>query len=133
MDDASFEAELEAGARLIRQLAEGLPTVVDMLQEHENDNDEILPTIFLSQVADWYVEAWRSRQSDPNAFAEAERFTARLAASYPEVGPAEQNMIAVGFLEAFPNPGAPDRDCVDSLPGVLRDKREKMDNPRSET
>ncbi|QUH05013.1 hypothetical protein HUO13_33315 [Saccharopolyspora erythraea] len=133
MDDASFEEELEAGARLVRQLAQGLPTVGDLLQEHEDDNDEILPTIFLSQVADWYVEAWRSRQTELNAFEEAERFTARLAASYPQVGAAEQNMIAVGFLEALPNPGAAERACVDSLPDVLREEREKMDTPRSDT
>ncbi|MBB5159539.1 hypothetical protein [Saccharopolyspora phatthalungensis] len=52
-------------------------------REHEDDNDEILPTIFLGQVADWYVEGWRRRQTEPNAFEEAERFAARLAACYP--------------------------------------------------
>ncbi|MGI8311836.1 hypothetical protein [Saccharopolyspora hattusasensis] len=131
MDDASFEEELEAGADLVRRLAEGLPTVVDMLREHEDDNDEILPTIFLGQVADWYVEAWRSRPAEPNAFKEAERFTVRLAACYPKVSPAEQNMIVVGFLESLPNPGAPDRACIDSLPDVLRGEREKMDSPNN--
>jgi hypothetical protein len=128
MDDDTFEEGLEAGAHLVRELAQRLPAVADLLREHEEDFDEILPTIFLNRVADWYVEAWQERETAPHVFEQAQRFAARLAARYPEASPAEENIIAVGFLEALPNPGAPGRDCVEDLPAPLRDERKKMDS-----
>ncbi|MER5392559.1 hypothetical protein [Saccharopolyspora sp. NPDC002686] len=129
MLDPSFEESVNAGSDLVRELAQGLPAVLDLLREHEDDFDEVLPTIFLSEVAQWYAEAWLARETDPDTFEEANRFVARMAARYPEVSPSERNMLAVGFLEALPNPAEPGRGCLDALPDILREEREAMDSP----
>ncbi|PKW16872.1 hypothetical protein [Saccharopolyspora spinosa] len=131
MLDPSFEQSVGAGSDLVRELAQGLPTVLELLREHEDDFDEVLPTVFLSEIAQWYAETWLARETDPGTFDEASRFATRVAVRYPEVSPSERNMFAVGFLEALPNPGEAGRGCLEALPDILRVEREAMDSPNN--
>jgi hypothetical protein len=128
VDDETYEALLESGARLIREFADGLPAVQEILRDHEEDNDEILPTVFLGRISDWYTATWRRREEAPAEFDEAAAFTHRVAARYPQLSTDEQDMIATGFLEGLPYPSNPGRGCIDALPSVLRDERLEMES-----
>jgi hypothetical protein len=126
-----FEDALAAGDRLARELCQGLPKATNLLREHEEDHDEILATLFLNDVGDWYTEAWLARDTDPASFHEVQQLVARIAERYTEANDTEQTMIVTGFVEALPNAGEHGRGVIAELPNVLRQERERMDSPRS--
>ena len=126
-----FEEALAVGDRLARQLCHGLPKATDLLREHEDDHGEILATLFLNDVGDWYTEAWLARDTDPGSFHEVQQLVARIAERYPEANDTEQTMIVTGFVEALPNAGEHGRGVIAELPNVLRQERERMDSPWS--
>lgn len=126
-----FEEALAVGDRLARELCRGLPKAIDRFRKHEEHHDEILGTLFLNDVGDWYTEAWLARDTDPGSFAEVHQLVIRVAERYPEANDTERTMIVTGFLEALPNAGEPGRDVVTELPHLLQQERERMDSPRS--
>lgn len=129
-EDEHFEADLEVGVQLLRELCQGFPHVNSLLREHEDDYDQVLGTVLLNEIGNWYVDSWLARDTHPEKFEEAQQFVARMAARFPHITDDEQNMLATGFLEALPNPGEPHRDAVEQLPEPLRKERADMDNPR---
>lgn len=130
-NDEDFEETLAVGDRLARELCQGLPRATDLLREHENDHDEILATLFLNDVGDWYTEAWLARDTDPDNFAEVQQLVTRIVTRYAEATETEQTMIVTGLLEALPNPGDRGRGVVAELPTLLQQERDRMDSPRS--
>lgn len=130
-NDEDFEETLAIGDRLARELCEGLTRATDLLREHEDDHDEILATLFLNQVGDWFTEAWLTRDTHPDNFGEVQQLVARMANRYPDANDTEQTMIVTGFVEALPNPTEKGRGVVAELPSPLQEERERMDSPRS--
>lgn len=130
-NDEDFDEVLVVGDRLARELCHGLPKATDLLREHEEDHDEILATLFLNDVGDWYTEAWLARDTDPGSFHEVQQLVARIAERYPEANDTEQTMIVTGFVEALPNAGEHGRGVITELPKVLQQERERMDSPRA--
>lgn len=126
-----FEEALAVGDRLARELCRGLPKAIDRFRKHEEYHDEILGTLFLNDVGDWYTEAWLARDTDPASFGEVQQLVTRIAERYPEANDTEQTMIVTGFLEALPNAGEQGRGVIAELPNLLQQERERMDSPRS--
>lgn len=131
MVDGPFEAEKEEtrlGSVLVDKLAKVSPTVEAMLQEHQEDYGETLATLFLGDLAQWYVEAWLNRHSDRTAFLEAQRVVDELSRRFVDGPEPVQNTIGVGFLEMLPYRGQEGRDCVAELPEPLRAELARMES-----
>lgn len=132
MDNEDCADELAVGDRLARELCHGLPDAMELLREHEEDqDDEILATLFLDAVADCYTEAWLAREADPDAFADVHQLIVRIDTRFAAGSEIEQAMIVTGFLEGLPNAGDWGRGVVVTLPPRLRQERARMDAPRS--
>ncbi len=128
MVEIPYEEHQAAGAELAIGLARESQTVAALLREHWEDNEEMLPTIFLGDLARWYVEAWKQRGEEPRAYKEAATVTDRLGSRFKNGDPPLQNTIAVGFVEVLPYPGEDGRGSVEDLPEPLRVERVRMEN-----
>ena len=109
--------EVEA---LLRRVS---PDVAALVDEHIEDNDEVLPTLLLADAARWYVEVVTSGLG----LDAAHRLLDELEASYREAGANLRNTIATGFLETLPDPDEKGRGSVDLLPSSLREKLDRME------
>ena len=67
MAEIPYEEHQAAGAELARDLARESPTVAALLRQHLEDNEEMLPTLFLGDMARWYVAAWKHRDEERRA------------------------------------------------------------------
>ncbi|MGH3979215.1 MAG: hypothetical protein ACRDRZ_09480 [Pseudonocardiaceae bacterium] len=104
-----------------------------LLREHREDNEEMLPTVFLGDLARWYVEAWTHRDEERRSYEEATRAIARLGSRFMNGDLPLQNTIAVGFVEVLPYPGEDGRGSVEDLPEPLRAERARMESWTSGT
>jgi hypothetical protein len=77
-----------------RKLAELNPEVRDILAEHVEDNDELLPHVFLADVTRYVL-------ADGKARPEIVRF---LEKSFANNGPEVEDLIAVSFVEYLVDP-----------------------------
>lgn len=114
------------GTVLARLLADHSPSVAFLLRGHLEDNDEILPTLFLGEVEKWFELACQNRISDPDDFADAIAVTQVLGDVFLSGDDAVRNLIAVGFVEMLLDLTRKDRDCIDELPDSLRSELERM-------
>ncbi|MDP8927779.1 MAG: hypothetical protein M3O70_04160 [Actinomycetota bacterium] len=128
MVEVPYEEHQAAGAELATDLARESPTVAALLREHWKDNEEMLPTVFLGDLARWYVEAWTHRDEERRAYEEAIRVVDRLGSHFENGDPPLQNTIAVGFVEVLPYPGEDGRGSVEGLPEPLRAERARMES-----
>lgn len=126
--DIPYEEHQAAGAELAGDLARESRTVAALLREHWEDNGEMLPTLFLGDLARWYVEAWMNRDDEPQAYEEATRVLRLLGDRFKNGDQTLQNTIAVGFVEMLPYPGEDGRGCVADLPEPLRAERVRMES-----
>lgn len=114
------------GTVLVQRLADHSPFVASLLQGHLEDNDEILPTLFLGEVGKWFEKAYQKRISAPGDFAETIAVVQILEDAFSRGDDAMKNLIAVGFVEMLLNLAREDRDCIDELPDSLRSELERM-------
>ncbi len=128
MVEIPYEEHQAAGAALAIDLARESPTVAALLREHWEDNEEMLPTAFLGDLARWYVEAWTHRGEEPRAYEETITVIDRLGSRFKNGDPPLQNTIAVGFVEVLPHPSEDGRGSVEDLPEPLRAERAKMES-----
>lgn len=128
VDDDEFDETLTVGRSLAAQLADASSRVAELLREHIEDNDEVLPTIFLGDVAKWFVEACAARAGQQVDIDEARRVVSILERDFVGASETVTNMIAVGFVEMLPVPNAAGSECVNELPRPLQDEYIRMQN-----
>lgn len=128
MADIRYEAHQAQGAQLAEDLARESPAAAALLREHREDNAGVLPTLFLGDLARWFLEACRNRDEDRPRYEEAHAVVTLLGRRFANGEEPLRNMIAVGFVEMFPYPGEPERGCVDLLPEPLREERARMES-----
>ncbi len=128
MSDIRYEVHQAQGAQLAEDLARESPAAAALLREHREDNAGVLPTLFLGDLARWFLEACRNRDEDRPRYDEARAVVNLLGWRFANGEEPLRNMIAVGFVEMLPYPGEPERDCVALLPEPLRTERARMES-----
>lgn len=90
---------------LVIDLVDRVPELAEPFQEHVRDNDELLPYLFLSDVARWVAARFLGgTDSDLELVSETLDF---LEEKY-EQGPQDvKELIAVGLVESLPSTGEP--------------------------
>lgn len=100
----------------VRQFVAGSPALKPLLQQHSADYLEILPHVFLSELANWALTAWQV----PERRAVVEEVLRRLEAEFAEGAPRIKEFIATGFLESLPPPGTSGQEISRQLGPQLR-------------
>jgi hypothetical protein len=113
---------------LIRKLAQTSDGLSELVDEHVADNDEILSTLVLSDIARWYSESYTEQRSDPARYADAQAVVDRLGEAYEESEGDLWNTIAVGLIEALIPGDNSLPDFFDRLPESLRQEMIEMIN-----
>ena len=80
-------------AEFCEGLAEQFPDVADILAAHISDNDELLPHLFIADVARYVLADGRERKS----------IVEHLDNSFLSQGVEVENLIAVSFVEHLEN------------------------------
>lgn len=89
---------------LARQLVDEFPELSPVMVEHLRDQEgELLPYLFLADVARWAQAEYSSKTSLVG------RLVDWLDAEFASADPAEKDLIGLGFVEVIPFPpeGAP--------------------------
>ena len=92
-----------------QELVSSFPELGPMLDEHKADFDEILPTLFMADVARWaaaHVADQRGRVSELTDWLES-----HYVADTDEVN----NLIGVGFVESLPRHDEPGAEVLGLL------------------
>ena len=77
-----------------RKLAENVPEVGDIFAEHMEDNDELLPHVFLADVTRYVLDDGKARTA----------IVKFLDESFAKYGPDVEELIAVSFVEYLVDP-----------------------------
>lgn len=99
-------------------------TIVD---DHIEQFDEVLSTVLLDEVGEWYRTSVHHGAEDA---ADAIRAVNALARLLAEGGDSMRTVIVTGLLEAMPRAGDEDRAVVEELPSLLRDELRFMEEWR---
>ncbi|WP_018335583.1 hypothetical protein [Actinomycetospora chiangmaiensis] len=112
-----------------RQVADALSatstTARTIVDDHIEQFDEVLSTVLLDEVGEWYRT---SVHHGAEGAADAARAVGALADLFTAGGDSMRTVIATGFLEALPRREDPEREVVDQLPEPLRDELRRMEN-----
>jgi hypothetical protein len=130
MDMDEVRQRQRLAADLIIKLARTSDGLSELVDEHVADNDEILSTLVLSDVARWYSESYAEQRSDPTRYADAQAVVDRLGEAYEESEGDLRNTIAVGLVEALIPGDSSLPDFFDQLPEPLRQEMVEMINWR---
>ena len=130
MDMEEVRQRQRPAVDLIRKLAQTSPGLSGLVDEHVADNDEILSTLVLSDVARWYSASYAEQGSDPARYTDAQEVVDRLGEAYEESEGDLRNTIAVGLVEAWIPGDKSLPDFYDRLPEPLRREIVKMINWR---
>src|SRR5262244_661104 len=95
--------------RFVEVLTEMFPSLKSILATHLEDNfGEILPHVFMADVARWAIELFmtteRKNLTADEQRSELARLLAFLEDAYAKDGPEIEEMISVSFLEHLPRP-----------------------------
>jgi hypothetical protein len=93
--------------RLVDDLAALSPGLTAALVEHRADNEEILPHLFFGDVARYAVRLHQEVGISATAAPELAAILVLLEDRFAHGSAAEENLIAVSFLENLPDPGEP--------------------------
>ncbi|HEY2220963.1 DUF7674 family protein [Actinomycetospora sp.] len=99
----------------------------EMVREHVEDYDEVLSTVLLDLVGEWFRTAVHAGTPDAK---DALSAAAALADLYSRGDDGVETVIATGFLEAMPHPSEPGREVIDRLPALLREQLRRMEEWR---
>jgi hypothetical protein len=106
--------------RLARAAADAAPQAAELLAQHLEQHQELLPILYLDGLGVWFLAAWRSRATNPDRFAQAVDVAAVLDSAFT-ADPSLRNAIAVGFLEMFTFlPESEQTSAASTLPPALR-------------
>jgi hypothetical protein len=118
----------EASARAVADaLSASSHRAEAMVREHVEDYDEVLSTVLLDLVGEWFRTAVHAQTADAG---DALLAADALAELYSRGAEGLENVIATGFLEAMPHPHEADREVVDRLPPILRGQLRRMEDWR---
>lgn len=126
MTDAEDDPPVE-GLWVVDPIAATSEALAREVERHQEICGELLPTLLLDQLAEWYVEA---RTSESGRAADADHLLDVLAEIWATGDDAARTAIATGFLEALPGPGQEGRETVEQLPTVLREQLRRMEDWR---
>jgi hypothetical protein len=117
-----------------RQVADTLSatstTARTIVDEHIQQFDEVLSTVLLDEVGEWYRT---SVHDGAEGAADAARAVSALADLFAAGGDSMRTAIATGLLEAMPGPNEEDRAVVEELPPPLRNELRAMEEWRPDT
>ena len=101
-------------------LVDANPWLMPILQEHLDDNDGVLPHLFLGDVERW-AEAEVTSRGDSE---ELQSVLAFLENQFAKGHPHVQELIAVSFIELLPDEGETANELVGHLGPRMRRWRE---------
>ncbi|MDD7942045.1 hypothetical protein PHK61_26875 [Actinomycetospora lutea] len=102
---------------LARVLVDAGPDTAELVREHGDQFDEVLPTVLLADLARWYVAASLGPVAGSRAV--ADRVVVALAQEFRDGDDVARAVIATGFLAALPAPGELGHEVVARLPRRL--------------
>lgn len=125
--DDEFPVDVDSARRVARALRVSSSAAGRLVDEHEAEHGEVLPTLLLDLIATWFRTAVSAPTDDAHAALAA---TTTLADLWLAGGEGMETVIATGFLEALPHEDEADRWVVDRLPPLLREELRKMEDWR---
>lgn len=125
MEEDLPEVDQVEATKVARAVAASSPTAAAIVREHVNDNDEVLPTVLLADVARWFRR--QAHDSSDDVRRDLDRGLQAIAHLYDVGDESMQTIVATGFLEAMPHPDEAGREVVDLLPPSLREELRAME------
>jgi hypothetical protein len=124
------EPDRRTGKILSEAIGHSSPHGAEIVADHVEQFEEILPTVLLGRVGHWYWEAVRRGSEDS---ADAMSAARALGALFGQGDEMLDTDISTGFLEVLPHPHEDGRFVVDRLPQNLQDELRRMEawRPRS--
>ena len=118
-DDVPIDEE--NGRRVAEAVAATSSAAAEMVRVHEAEHGEILPTLLLDKIGQWFVD---TLGQDADAVRAAEGVNELLERGDEDI----QTIVVTGFLEALPQPDDEGREIVDQLPPPLREELRRMES-----
>jgi hypothetical protein len=124
--DGDLPFDHESAARIAEAFGNASPKATEIVRDHVEYYDEVLPTILLAEIGRWFA----STASDPDGpdGREAARAVRAVSDLYECGNESMRNIVATGLLEALPQPHEDGREVVERLPPALRDELRRMEN-----
>jgi hypothetical protein len=88
---------MNSEVRFARDLADLRPEFADLSNEQTDPDGQVIPFLFVQEVADWATQAFRSGNLD-----DVSRVTAWLEEAFANGNRYVQDLISVAFVEALP-------------------------------
>lgn len=123
MDDAEYGVVQRESEEAMSELSASVPAVAQLYREHLDDNGELLPTVFLGDVAAWYQSVYRGTDDQRRSTAEVVNVLDHAFVSGTDT---LRNVIATGFLEDLLSPPGDADNVAMSLPPGLREEFDRM-------
>lgn len=107
----------------IGSLVDRCPSLLQVLQEHLDDYDTLLPHVFMGDVARWATERYRVGADDDEALVSV---LGILEAAFAAGRSDDRELIAASFLENLPRDDDPGSDLRDVIGPSLRDHMKRF-------
>lgn len=122
-DDLLFDHA--SAAEVADALRESSPAAADVVRDHVEYFDEVLPTVLLAEIGRWYRSTVSTKDTDDGR---AAALAVQAASDLFEAGnQSMRDIVATGLLESLPQPHEEDREVVDRLPTALREELRRME------
>lgn len=115
--DADERPDPQLALTLARVLVDAGPPTAELVREHADQFDDVLPTVLLAELARWYVAAALGPVAGSRAV--ADRVVVALAEEFRRGDDTMRAVIATGFLDMLPRSGELGHDVVHRLPRRL--------------
>ncbi|GLZ45873.1 hypothetical protein Acsp06_20580 [Actinomycetospora sp. NBRC 106375] len=109
------------GRRVAEAIAATSSVAGELVRDHEAEHGEILPTLLLDEIGQWFVD---TLGRDANACRAVDAVSELYETGDDDI----QTIVVTGFLEAMPHVGHTGREVVDQLSGALRAELRGMEN-----
>lgn len=88
---------------VVNQLVKDVPVLRPLLDEHVEENGELLPHVFFGRLTDWLIRSYvASPRAEPDA--DWRRVLARLERIYETGSEEVRELLYASFLELLPYP-----------------------------
>jgi hypothetical protein len=120
-DDVPIDGE--NGRRVAEVVAATSSTAAKLVKDHVAEHEEVLPTLLLDVVGQWFVDT-EGRDDDASRAVEA-------VGQLLEHGDHDiRTIVVTGLLEALPHPGESGHEVIERLPTSLREELRKLEDWR---
>jgi hypothetical protein len=125
-EDDGLPFDHESANKIAAALRETSSKAAEIVREHADYYDEVLPTLLLAEIGRWLWSTVSTPSTDDGQ--DVQNAIQAISRLFESGSRSMRDIIATGLLESLPQPHEPGREVVERLPAPLREELRRMES-----